>query len=193
MSLNSRPQLVSTLRDKKYRDSFVSSQVSNRLAFQIRALRQDHEWSQAQLAARIGTSQNAVSRLENPRYGKASISTLKRIASVFDVALVVGFIPFSELVDWVVNLSQQSLIVPSFDDDLGLVERKAVEMEETIPASLRAKVSGDDRPRGAIMASRELLLGTQSTEKLIAFPIGGNNPVMPQERVSHEAISNLHR
>jgi len=68
--------------------------------------------------------QNAISRLESPDYGKATLTTLKRIASAFDVGLVVRFVPFTEFVDWVSGtprvdrgLSFVSLGVQSFDNE----------------------------------------------------------------------------
>jgi len=85
-------------------------------------MREREKWSQEELAKRVGMNQNAISRLENPFYGKPTITTLKRLATAFDVALIVRFAPFGELVDWVSGtprtnrgLSSESLGVPSFD------------------------------------------------------------------------------
>ena len=122
MALQSRDDLIAKLRNKKYRDAFVSSRVSNTLALQIRVMRQERGWSQAHLAKLLGTSQNAVYRLESPQYGKPSITTLKRLASIFDVGLAVWFAPFSKLVDRVMNLSTEDILVPSFHDDPGFQE-----------------------------------------------------------------------
>jgi len=73
---------------------------------------------------KVGMNQNAISRLENPYYGKATITTLKRIAAAFDVGLVVEFVPFSKLVKKISGtpyvergLSPESLDVPSFDEE----------------------------------------------------------------------------
>lgn len=120
MRLQSREDLIADLQSKKFRDAFVSSRVSNTLALQIRAMRQERGWSQAYLGELLGTSQNAVYRLESPQYGKPSITTLKRLASIFDVGLSVWFSPFSKLVDRVSNLSTDDILVPSFDNDPGL-------------------------------------------------------------------------
>src|SRR5258708_22253274 len=87
---------------------FVESHLSKNLAFQIRTMRDHKDWSQAQLASAVGMNQNAVSRIENPYYGKTTLSTLKRIASAFDVALVVRFVPYSELVHWVTGTLHQN-------------------------------------------------------------------------------------
>ena len=67
---------------------------------------------------------NNLSRLEDPDYGKQSLSSLKRIAAALDVALVVRFVPFGQYIDWLSGtphldegLSPESLAVPSFEDE----------------------------------------------------------------------------
>jgi transcriptional regulator with XRE-family HTH domain len=123
MPLQSKEDLIADLQSKKFRDAFVSSRVSNTLALQIRAMRDERGWSQAHLAKLLGTSQNAVYRLESPQYGRYNITTLKRLASIFDVGLAVWFVPFSKLVDRVTHLSTEDILVPSFEDDPGFHER----------------------------------------------------------------------
>ena len=104
-------------RGREARQDFVSSHIAKAVAFQIRAMRNRAGWSQAELARRCGTSQNAISRLESPDYGKPSITTLKKIAGVFDVALIVRYAKFSELIDWVVSLTEESVLVPIFGQE----------------------------------------------------------------------------
>src|SRR5882672_12368971 len=120
MLLNSLEAVVARLRrNKQTRKKFVESHINKTLAHQIRATRDRLGWSQDRLAREVGMNQNAISRLESPDYGKPTITTLKRLASALDVALVVRLVPFSELVHWVsgtsyINkgLSTQSLAVP---------------------------------------------------------------------------------
>jgi transcriptional regulator with XRE-family HTH domain len=80
-------------------------------------MRDARGWTQSVLAQKLGTTQNAISRLENPRTGKPTVTTLKRIAEVFDVALVVKFAPFSEFVDSISEMSEKSVSVPSYDTE----------------------------------------------------------------------------
>jgi hypothetical protein len=77
------------------------------------------------MADEIETSQNQIYRLENPTASNPTITTLKKVAAAFDVALVVRFVPFSQLVDWVSGtpfvdrgLSTASLSVPSFGQEM---------------------------------------------------------------------------
>jgi transcriptional regulator with XRE-family HTH domain len=111
-------KLIRELKDKEYRDAFVSEHINTGIPFQIRTLREQRGWTQEDLAIHTGMKQEAISsRIENPNYGKLSLSTLKKIASAFDIGLVVRFVPFGDLVDWDIHLSSKSLRVPSFKDD----------------------------------------------------------------------------
>ena len=114
-------QIVSRLeKDKEYRDLFVENEITVGVPFQIRAIREDRGWSQKELAERTGKQQSVISQLENPDYGKLTLSTLKALASAFDVGLMVRFAPFSELVSRAANLSEIGLEVPEFSKDWNL-------------------------------------------------------------------------
>ncbi len=121
MNSTRRKQIVSSLKDKEYRDLFVSNEISVGLPFQIRALREKRNWTQGELADKTGKAQGVISQLEDPNYGRFTLATLKRLASAFDVALIVRFVPFSELVGRAVNLDSTDLAVPSFHEDENLV------------------------------------------------------------------------
>jgi hypothetical protein len=58
-----------------------------------------------------------ISRAEDPDYGNLTINTISRIASGFDVAFIVKFVPFSELDRWFLDLSEKSVEVPSFEEE----------------------------------------------------------------------------
>lgn len=124
--LNSKDQLIERIkRGPKDRAKFVASHVDKGIAYQIRALRDRQNMSQEELAALVGMNQNAISRLESPERGRPTITTLKRLAEAFDVALTVRFAPFSKLINWVSGtpfieegLSTESLAVPKFGEEL---------------------------------------------------------------------------
>jgi transcriptional regulator with XRE-family HTH domain len=112
------------------------------MAFQIRALRDREKWTQAEFAEKVGIKHQPMvsSRLENSHYGKHSITTLKKIAAACDVALVVWFIPFSRLTDWVIGkpyldegLSSNFYDIPAFDKDPGLMPATATIKAGPIP------------------------------------------------------------
>jgi transcriptional regulator with XRE-family HTH domain len=109
---------------KQYREAFVSSQLKRGIPFQVRALRKQRDWSQERLAQEATLTQGVISRAEDPDYGNLTLNTLLRIAAGFDVAFVGKFVPFSELGRWFLNQSETTVQVPSFDDDVGFIERK---------------------------------------------------------------------
>ena len=76
MNGTSRNRLLRDLRDKEARDAYVEGHVRSGVAFQIRAMRDAEGWSQEDFGRRMGNKQQAaIARLENPDYGRFSIST----------------------------------------------------------------------------------------------------------------------
>lgn len=116
-TIERREKLKAKLKDKKYRDAFVSEHIDTGIPFQIRAIRKQREWTQKELADHAGMLQERISVAENPNYSKFNLKTLKKIASAFDVALIVRFVPINELVDWELKLSSEALQAVSFDED----------------------------------------------------------------------------
>lgn len=112
-------KIIEKLKDKEYRDAFAVEHIDTGIPFQIRALREQkgREWTQKKLGIRTRMAQETISRIEDPNYGKLTLKTLKRLASAFDVGLMVRFVPFSELVDWELSLTPASLEAVSFDKD----------------------------------------------------------------------------
>jgi len=112
-------QLLASLDNKEYREALAIEHVNTTLAIQIRKMRESQhpQWKQSDLADRLGKHQETISQWENPDYGRYSITTLKALAATFDVALLVKFISFSELVKDMVSLSETRLSPPSFSEE----------------------------------------------------------------------------
>jgi transcriptional regulator with XRE-family HTH domain len=103
------------LSRKTFRDAYVRANVEQGIAHQIRILRQAKGWSQRKLAQRIRASgQSAVARLEDPSYGRFTLTTLLKLAAAFDVALLVKFVPYSKLLAETADLSPEALRAESF-------------------------------------------------------------------------------
>jgi len=113
-------QLARGFEDKDFRRRFLREFLSTGLAYQIRATRRDRGLTQAQLGSAIegGMAQEYVSKLENPDT-QVNVATAERIADAFDCALVMRLVPYSLLLDWATNLTDEDLVVPSFDEDAG--------------------------------------------------------------------------
>lgn len=118
MNVTFKNKLLDKLRNKEFRNAYVSAQVRTGVAHQIRALRNERNWSQEELGKRSGKPQSVISRLEDPDYGKLSVQTLLDLASAFDVALMVGFVAFSEMLEKIQDVSPERLAVPNFSNDV---------------------------------------------------------------------------
>ena len=122
MNGNSRDRLLRDLQDKEARDAYVEGHVRAGVAYQIRAMRDTEGWSQNELGQQMGHSsqsaQAAVARLENPDYGRFSVSTLLEVASAFDVALMVRFVSFGDLLRHVTDAAPSALSPVHYTDDV---------------------------------------------------------------------------
>jgi transcriptional regulator with XRE-family HTH domain len=149
-----REKLITELRNKEYRDAFVSEHIDTGIPFQIRALREQRSLTQKELADRAGVTQVWISRIENPNYSGFSIKTLLKLASAFDIGLIVRFVPISNLVKWELQLSPESLQAVSFNEDPYFRET-----EETAQQECNTAFSQPEPSISSYAASGGLLLG----------------------------------
>lgn len=107
---------INRLKKKAFRDAFVRSHLAHGLAHQIRTLRVQREWSQGELAKKLGLKgQSAIARMEDPSYGRLSMGTLLKLSSVFDVALSVRFTSFGKFLLEREDVSPLALSAESFE------------------------------------------------------------------------------
>jgi transcriptional regulator with XRE-family HTH domain len=105
------------LQRKTFRESFVKAELKNNLTLQIRLNRKHRGLSQNQLAEKIGSTQSAVSRIEDPAYGNFTINTLLDIANAFDIGLQIKFVPFTKLIGEHNSWEPHKTIVESFSEE----------------------------------------------------------------------------
>lgn len=125
------------LANKDYRDAFVDESVKTGIAFQTRALRLNEGWSQKELGEKAGKPQNVISRIEDPDYGNFTIRTLLDLASAFDVALLVRFVSFGQLMQQLKDVSPEALAVPNFKKEQDILESVSKETNHAVNAGLR--------------------------------------------------------
>lgn len=75
-----RDRLKEDLKNKEFRKAFDEEDVYTRLAVQIAKIREEQGLSQKDLAKRLHTSQQMVSRLEDSANRSLSIQTLAKLA-----------------------------------------------------------------------------------------------------------------
>ena len=109
--------LLHELRDYEYAEGYAEELLNARIATQIKVLREQQEITQEKLAPLMGTTQTAVSRIENVNYSSWSIKTLKKIARALRVRLHVSFESFGTLPDEVGQLTRERLQRPRHDKD----------------------------------------------------------------------------
>jgi len=81
--------LEDRLKDPLFAERFRRAGEAWDVALQLAALRKDAGLSQAELAKRVGTSQQQISRLESANYEGHSLSMLRRVADALGAAVSV--------------------------------------------------------------------------------------------------------
>jgi transcriptional regulator with XRE-family HTH domain len=122
-------EFLRALGEDDYRHAYLADQVRTNIAFQIRALRDQRGWTQKDLAEKAGKPANSISRLEDPDYGKLTLTTLLEMARAFDVALLVQFVEHDDWLNRMADVSPSALRKRSFS--LGRLLSLARTSEET--------------------------------------------------------------
>ena len=82
--------LEEQLKDSKFAERFEKAGEAWDVALQISALRNEAGMSQAELAKKVGTTQQQISRMESPSYEGHSLSMLRRVADVLGAKVYVS-------------------------------------------------------------------------------------------------------
>ncbi len=79
------------LKDKEFKIYFDRSEAKRRIAQEIASLRRSYHLTQAELAKKVGTKQQVISRLESPTDKRLpSLEFLDRVARAFNKRLVIS-------------------------------------------------------------------------------------------------------
>ena len=87
-----RDRLREELKNEKFRKAFEEEDLGVRLAVEIARLREEQGLTQKDLARKLQTTQQTVSRLENPDNQSFSLTTLIKIARAFKKRLDIHFV-----------------------------------------------------------------------------------------------------
>jgi transcriptional regulator with XRE-family HTH domain len=97
MKTNFDSYLNEQLRDPEFAARFARAGEAWDIALQIASAREKAGLSQRELAERVGTTQQQISRLESPNYEGHSLSMLRRVAQALDVRVHFSFEPMPSL------------------------------------------------------------------------------------------------
>ncbi len=84
--------LKTQLKDKEFRKGYEEEGVYAQVAIQLARLRSQKKLSQKRLAQLLHTSQQTVSRLEDPRNASYSLKTLVKLAHALGKELKIQFV-----------------------------------------------------------------------------------------------------
>jgi transcriptional regulator with XRE-family HTH domain len=96
MKTNFDVYLEEQLKNPAFAERFAKAGEAWDVALQIAALREKAGLSQRDLARKLKTSQQQISRLESPSYEGHSLSMLRRVANVLDATVRVTLAPKGE-------------------------------------------------------------------------------------------------
>jgi transcriptional regulator with XRE-family HTH domain len=97
MKTNFDSYLDNQLRDPGFAARFARAGEAWDIALQIASAREKAGLSQRELAERVGTTQQQISRLESPNYEGHSLSMLRRVAQALDARVRFSFEPMASL------------------------------------------------------------------------------------------------
>jgi transcriptional regulator with XRE-family HTH domain len=110
-------RLKEALKNEDSRYAYADTVVNSLVSAQIKALREDRDFSQQKLAELVGTKQSGISRLEKADYSEWKIETLRKLARAFGVRLRVSFDEFGTLPPDVGGFTKEKLCPRRFEDD----------------------------------------------------------------------------
>ncbi len=153
-------QLIEKLKNWKYLEAYIRATINVNLPSQIRALRLKQELTQESLANKAQMKQPRISAMEKPGATKFNIETLVRLAAAFGVGLIVKFVPFSEMLAWENEFSQDRFNVVTFDHDRRPLTATAESLNTGLSSPTFTWFSGSTpRPTHALPeASREIAM-----------------------------------
>lgn len=115
--LSKKTHVRRLLKDKRIREHYLDTFIKEHIAMQIKAARKQRDGlSQQKLAEQTGTKQSAISRMEDGNYGKMSIPTLLKLASKFEIALFVEFMPWNKFLRKTETLDPDRLELPPIEE-----------------------------------------------------------------------------
>lgn len=109
--------LKQSFEDREYRHGYVDEFLNSYIATQLKVLREQRGWSQAELAEHAGMMQPRISVMENVNYASWSVKILRKLAEAFDLTLCVSFESFGKRMEDIKRFGREALERTSFDDD----------------------------------------------------------------------------
>ena len=85
-------RLAEELKNKEFQKAFEEEDIYATIAIEIAKLREEEGINQKELAKRLHTSQQMISRLEDPHNRSFSLKTLAKLAKAFNKRVELRFV-----------------------------------------------------------------------------------------------------
>src|SRR5262249_39189058 len=79
------------LAEAEFKKAYEEEKAALQIAYKITLLRKKQKLTQEELAERMGTSQQAVSRLESGHHENVTLNTLEKVAAATHTNLIIDF------------------------------------------------------------------------------------------------------
>jgi len=127
--MSERSKLISRLlRERDYRAAYIRAKLDVLIPSQLRALRLRQEKTQPELAKLADMKQSRISAMETPGQVNFNLETLVRMAATLNVGLTVKLVPFSELLKWENEYSQDTFNVTRLSEDIDFLQPKPTQV-----------------------------------------------------------------
>jgi transcriptional regulator with XRE-family HTH domain len=144
-------------KDRDYRHGYADEFLNSSIATQVKVLREQHGWSQKELAKLAQMRQPRISVLENVNYSSWSINILRKLAEAFDLTLCVSFESFGKRLADIERFSREALERFSFEDDPVFAEAEAEAVEVEVKVTAATKALPDAQERESLEVRKPLL------------------------------------
>jgi transcriptional regulator with XRE-family HTH domain len=102
-------QLQQDLRDPEFSEGYAESFLDTYVSTQLKVLREQRHLTQKEVARKLETSQNVISRSENADYASWNINTLKKFARLYEVRLHISFETYGSLIGEMKRFGRKTL------------------------------------------------------------------------------------
>jgi transcriptional regulator with XRE-family HTH domain len=130
---------IRELKDEDSRYAYADAVTNAFLTGQIKALREERNLTQEQLADLVGTQQSGISRWLNSGFSTCKVDTLRKFARAYGVRLRISFEPFGTLPTDVRGFTKERLAPRKFEDDPAFKEPPKEEIFESVAATSGCK------------------------------------------------------
>src|SRR5438552_12353110 len=120
--MSDRQKTISKLiADRNYRADYIRAKLEVLIPSQLRALRLRQDKTQPELAQMADMKQSRISAMETPGKVNFNLDTLVRMAATHNVGMTVKFVPFSEMLSWENEYSQDTFNVVKLANDINFL------------------------------------------------------------------------